>query len=406
MGSATDSRVTWTVADDQAHYEHATQELDTPLAIVDLAAFDTNLEDLARRAAGMPIRVASKSIRCRFLLERALAHKSTRGVLAYSLAEALWLYQQGVQDLVIGYPSVDRAGLRQLAEDAGAREQITLMIDSVEQLNLIDDVLGAGHAEVRVCIELDVSWRPAPRLHLGPRRSPVFTPEQAAALARTVAARNGFRLVGLMGYEGQIAGIGDADANPVKSALLRFVQDRSGAELNERRAAAVRAVRQITDLEFVNGGGTGSFESTLADPSITELAAGSGLIGPTLFDSYSRFRPRPAVLFALSVVRKPTPELATLYSGGYVASGQAGPSRLPSPYLPSGLRLLPMEGAGEVQTPVTGPAAARLRVGSRVWMRHAKAGELAERFTDYHVVVGDEIERTVPTYRGEGVNFG
>ncbi len=388
-------------------YDTATAGLEAPLAIVDLQAFDDNLEMLAARANGRPIRVASKSIRCRYLLDRALSHPATAGVMAYSLPEALWLYRNQVSDdILVAYPTVDAAALRELAADAKACAVITVMVDSVDHLDLIDKVLGPGHPPLRVCIELDVSWRPLPRVHIGPRRSPVFTPREAATLARAVVARDGFRLVGLMGYEGQIAGVGDNDGNAVKSAVMRWIQRRSAAELTERRTAAVRAVRAIADLEFVNGGGTGSLETTTEDPSVTEVTAGSGLIGPTLFDAYSRFRPRPAVLFALPVVRKPAPSTATLFAGGYIASGPTGPSRQPSPYLPSGLKLTALEGAGEVQTPVVGRAARQLAIGDRVWLRHAKAGELAERFDRYHVVVGDKLEETVPTYRGEGVNFG
>jgi D-serine deaminase-like pyridoxal phosphate-dependent protein len=257
-----------------------------------------------------------------------------------------------------------------------------------------------------VCLELDASWRPLPGAHVGARRSPVFTPRQAAELARIVLARKGFQVSGLMGYEGQIAGIGDTSGNGLKNAVIQWMQRRSAAELAKRRAAAVRAVRAVTELEFVNGGGTGSIESTGAEGVVTEIAAGSGLVGPSLFDGYSRFKPRPAVLFALPVVRRPSKNIATLFSGGYIASGPIGPSRLPTPYLPAGLELLPFEGAGEVQSPVTGKAARNLKLGDRVWMRHAKAGELAECFTDYHVIVGDRVERTVPTYRGEGKNFG
>lgn len=391
-------------------YDTATADLDAPVAVVDLAAFDDNAESLRHRARGLPVRVASKSLRCRALLERTLARDGFSGVLTYSLPEALWLCGQGVSDdLVVGYPSVDRHALRALARDERARAAVTLMIDSVEHLDFVEHAVGAelhrGSA-IRVCIELDVSWRPAPGVHVGPRRSPVFSPDQAAALAREVGERPGFRLVGLMGYEGQIAGVGDAESNPVWSLAVRLMQRLSADELADRRAKAVAAVREVTDLEFVNGGGTGSFETTAADRSVTELAAGSGLVGPALFDHYSRFRPRPAVLFALSVVRKPSPDMATLFAGGYVASGQAGPSRLPVPTLPEGLRLLALEGAGEVQTPVTGEAAASLAIGDRVWLRHAKAGELAERFDEYHLVAGDRRERTVPTYRGEGKNFG
>ncbi|HEY0637268.1 MAG TPA: amino acid deaminase/aldolase, partial [Pseudonocardiaceae bacterium] len=198
---------------------------------------------------------------------------------------------------------------------------------------------------------------------------------------------------------------GDAPPSaPVRGAAVRWMQRRSAAELAERRAAIVRAVRSLADLEFVNGGGTGSLERTAAEGVCTEAAAGSGLYGPTLFDAYTAFRPRPAALFALPVVRRPGPGLATVLGGGYIASGPAGSSRQPTPVHPAGLRLLGTEGAGEVQTPVAGAAADTLALGDRVWFRHAKAGELCERFDMLHLIGGD-ASTPVPTYRGEGHAF-
>jgi D-serine deaminase-like pyridoxal phosphate-dependent protein len=394
----------------------ATKQLEAPLAVVDLDAFDHNADDLLRRAAGRPIRVASKSVRCRFLLERVLARAGFTGIMGYSLPEALWLAGEWANtdlagtDILVAYPTVDHTALRALAADEHARRLITIMVDSVAHLDLVDAALGAGHPEIRVCLELDVSWRPLfgrDLAHVGTRRSPVFTPAQAAALAKVIRDRPGFRLVGLMGYEGQIAGLGDQPAgSPVLGAVLRWMQDRSSHELAGRRTEAVAAVAEYADLEFVNGGGTGSIETTGLDTSVTEVAAGSGLIGPTLFDNYRRFTPAPAVLFALPVVRRPRRRTATVFSGGYIASGPAGKDRSPTPYLPAGLSLIGTEGAGEVQTPVTGKAARDLRIGDRVWFRHTKAGELAERFTEYHVIEGDRLTTTVPTYRGEGRNFG
>ncbi|WP_370945923.1 amino acid deaminase/aldolase [Amycolatopsis sp. cg5] len=388
-------------------YDLATKDLDAPFAIVDLDAFDANADDLVRRAAGKPIRVASKSVRSRFLLERVLAKPGFEGLMAYTLAEALWHVEMGTtNDILVGYPTADHAALRALAASERARAAITIMVDSPQHLDLVDAALGSDHPEIRVCLELDVSWHPVPGVHIGSRRSPVFTARQAADLARTIVARKGFRLVGMMGYEGQIAGLGDTAGSGAKNAIVSWIQRKSAVELSKRRSAAVRAVRAIADLEFVNGGGTGSIESTGAESVVTEIAAGSGLIGPTLFDGYSRFQPRPAVLFALPVVRRPAKNIATLFSGGYIASGPTGPSRQPEPYLPEGLSLIGIEGAGEVQTPVTGKAARALRIGDRVWMRHAKAGELAERFDTYHVIIGDRVDRTIPTYRGEHKNFG
>ncbi|MGW4482701.1 amino acid deaminase/aldolase [Amycolatopsis sp. NPDC004368] len=388
-------------------YDLATKDLDPPFAIVDLDAFDANADDLLRRAGGKPIRVVSKSVRCRYLLERVLSRDGFEGLMCYSLAEAVWHVEQGTtRDIVVAYPTADHEALRRLAASAEARAAITIMVDSPEHLDLVDAALGHGHPDIRVCLELDASWRPLPGVHVGTRRSPLFTVKQAVSFARVIADRPGFVLKGLMAYEGQIAGLGDAAGGGVSNSVIGWMQRRSAAEISRRRGAVVRAVRDLADLEFVNGGGTGSIETTGAEPAVTEIAAGSGLVAPTLFDGYSRFHPRPAALFALPVVRRPARDVATLFAGGYIASGPAGASRVPSPYLPAGLKLLGFEGAGEVQTPVTGAAARDLRLGDRVWLRHAKAGELAERFDAYHLLRGDQLDRTVPTYRGEHKNFG
>jgi D-serine deaminase-like pyridoxal phosphate-dependent protein len=391
--------------------DQATKGLDPPLAAVDLTAFDHNAGDLVRRAAGLPIRVASKSVRCRALLDRVLDRPGYAGLLCYSLREALWLCAQGTSDdLVVGYPTADRAALASLAADPRARRTITLMADSAEQLDLVDEAVGSGHPELRVCLDLDASWRPLAgraAVHIGARRSPLHTPEQTAAFARTVLARPGFALAGAMSYEAQIAGLGDAPpGRPLRGAALRVIQRLSASELRERRGEAIRQVQALAPLEFVNGGGTGSLESTAADPAVTEVTAGSGLMGPTLFDAYRRFSPRPALFYALPVVRRPGGPVATLFSGGYIASGPPGRDRAPGLHWPAGLKLTGTEGAGEVQTPVLGPAAARLRVGDRVWLRHAKAGELAERFNDYYLAENGAPARPVPTYRGEGQCFG
>jgi D-serine deaminase-like pyridoxal phosphate-dependent protein len=392
-------------------YDRATADIDPPLALVDLGAFDRNAADMTRRAAGHPVRVATKSLRCRFLIERALATPGYQGVMCYSLAEALWLHAAGTSDdLLVAYPTVDRGALRALAADSRAGHHITIMTDSQAHLDVVDRVLGDGHPEIRVCLDLDVSWRPLarrPAVHVGTRRSPLHTPDQAVDFARAITRRPGFRLAGVMGYEGQIAGLGDAPpGHPVRARLIRLIQGRSMPELIRRRTETIRQIQALTSLEFVNGGGTGSLESTARDTSVTELTAGSGLVGPTLFDAYRRFSPEPALLFALPVVRRPGPGLATLFSGGYVASGTGTPDRLPRPHLPAGLGLTGAEGAGEVQTPVRGAAADQLRTGDRVWLRHAKAGELAERFREYHVLPEDGQLRAVPTYRGEGQCFG
>ncbi|MFF3963914.1 amino acid deaminase/aldolase [Streptomyces griseorubiginosus] len=390
-----------------AQLNKATEHLDPPFAVVDLDAFDANAADLARRAAGSAtIRLASKSVRSRALIRRAVQRQGYRGILAFTLPEALWLAEEHA-DVVIGYPTTDRTALRRLAADERAASRITLMIDSIGQLDFIDEAVGTSRPALRVCIDLDASLELAGgRLHLGPYRSPVHTPQQAAALARAIQDRAGFHLAGVMSYEGQIAGLGDNQpGSPLKRAAIRAMQRVSAHELADRRAAAIAAIEAVAPLEFVNGGGTGSIEQTAAEHAITEVGAGSGLYGPGLFDFYRRFRPQPAAYFVMSVVRRPTAKIATVLGGGWIASGPPGLDRQPTLSWPRGLRMNPMEGAGEVQTPLLGRAAHALRLGDHVWFRHAKAGELCERVNTLHLVSGTDAVDQVPTYRGEGHAF-
>jgi D-serine deaminase-like pyridoxal phosphate-dependent protein len=397
--------------DDLRRYNAATAHLEPPFAVVDLAALRANAADMARRAAGKPIRVASKSVRCRAVLEQALAAGGFRGILAFTLPEALWLAGRGTSgDIVVAYPTADQAALARLAGDPAAAAAITVMVDEPDHLDLIAKAAAAvpDPAPVQVCIDIDTSYQAlGGLLRAGARRSPVRTPAQAVALAREIVGRPGLRLAGLMAYEAQIAGVGDRPpGRPLYARAVRLMQARSAAELAARRAAIAGAVRAVAPLRFVNGGGTGSIERTAAEAAVTEIGAGSGLYQPWLFDSYRAFAGRPAALFALPVVRRPGPGVVTVAGGGYVASGPAHPSRLPQPYLPAGLRLDRQEGAGEVQTPLLGPAGQGLRLGDRVWFRHAKAGELCERFSELHLLDGDTVAATVPTYRGEGQCFG
>jgi D-serine deaminase-like pyridoxal phosphate-dependent protein len=405
---------------DYERLERATEGMEAPFALVDLDAMWWNADDMLRRAAGKPIRIASKSVRSRLLLERMLAHgPGYRGLLTFTLPETLWLAREGLEDMVVAYPTADRAATAELARLTDERPDTApvLMVDSPAHLDLIEaahrqaagPVAGGtgGGAPIRVALELDVGYWPlGGRLKIGPKRSPVRTPRQAADLAREITSRPRLRLVGLMAYEGHIAGLGDRPPGKrLQGRAIEWLQSRSAREIRSRRAAVVAAVSELADLEFVNGGGTGSLHGTTGEDTVTELAAGSGFFAPTLFDAYSSFRLRPAAMFAMPVVRKPAPSIATVLGGGYLASGAGEPSRVPSPHLPAGLSLDRFEGAGEVQTPVSGAAARDLRVGDRVYFRHAKAGELCERFETLLLVSGDRIVDEVPTYRGEGKTF-
>lgn len=375
----------------------ATTTLPAPLAVVDLAAFDRNADTLVGRAHGKPIRIATKSLRCRTLIERALARDGFGGLMCYSVREAIWWARAGHTNLLVAYPSVDVPALTQLVADPDLRAAVCVMVDSVELVDLIARDL-PDHRGLRVAVDVDSSLRLGP-VHLGVRRSPLREPEDVEAVVRR-ALEHGLAVVGLMFYDAQIAGLPDT------SPAVRQVKARSDAQLRTRRAEVVRAIRSLTELELVNGGGTGSLHVTGLDPALTELAAGSGLYAPVLFDGYDGLTLEPAAFFGCPVVRRPADDIVTVYSGGYLASGPPGWSRVPQPLEEQGLRLMRTEGTGEVQTPLKGAAAARISLGDRIWFRHAKAGELAERFTHLALVDGVAVVGEAATYRGEGQCFG
>jgi len=396
----------------RARYDAIFEAVPPPFAFVDLAAMRANADSMLAQAGGLPIRVASKSVRSVPVLRRIFdLSEGFRGILAFTLPEALWLAGQGFDDIVVAYPTADREAVRELVALAAAQpgRAPVPMVDDSPHLDMIEGAMGAGRTEVRVCMDVDAGWWPAGgRLaRIGPKRSPIHDPQRAARFAEEVSSRPGTALAGLMAYEGQIAGVGDdVEGQPLRSAAVRWMQSRSQDDLRERLPRVVAAVeRAAGPLAFVNAGGTGSLSRTAAAGTATELTAGSGFYAPHLFDNYRSLDLQPAAFFALPVVRRPAPGTVTALGGGYLASGTADELRLPQPYLPDGLRLDGQEGAGEVQTPLMGTAARRLRIGDRVYMRHAKAGELCERFASLYLVDGEQIVDEVPTYRGEGQAF-
>ncbi len=385
-------------------------EVEAPFAFVDLDAMWANSDSMLERAGGKPIRVATKSLRCRPLIEQIVARDPRfQGLMTFTLPETLWLAERGMENLLLAYPTANLEALGELALSAVASPGAApvVMVDCVDHLDLIESVLGSQAAPVRLCLDLDASlWAFGGRVKAGVLRSPVHSPEEAVALAEEIGRRDKLELVGLMAYEAQIAGLGDQiPGRPFRSRAIRSMKKKSRAEIAERRAEVTAKIREIAEIEFINGGGTGSLESTSAEEAVTEVTAGSGFFAPAQFDHYSHLSLRPAAGYALPVVRKPEPRVATALGGGYLASGPIDPGRMPVPWLPEGLEFEKDEGAGEVQTPLAGDVAESLKIGDNVYLRHAKAGELCERFESLILIEGDEIVDEVPTYRGEGETF-
>lgn len=385
-----------------------------PLAFVDLDSFDANVEYAAALAGkwGKTLRLGTKSLRCLPLMERILAHASSafRGFLTFTAEETLFLVSRGHDDFLLAYPTVQPTDMEILAELTKRGKQVATMVDCREHLNALNET-GKRHSLIlNACLEIDMAYRPfgADAVHLGLRRSPIRTPEQAVELVKYAKTLSNARIDSLMGYEGHIAGTNDdLPHQAMKNAVYRALKKASVRELSRRRAAVVGAVRsEGVPLRVVNGGRSGSLVSTLQDESVTEGTIGSGLYASGLFHHFREVKFQPSAFFALQVVRKPKEGMVTCAGGGYIASGAIERSKLPLPVMPVGLKYVDLEGAGEVQTPLVLPQGCpRLDLGDPVFFQHAKAGELCERFNEIILIQGGTIIDRVKTYRGEGFAF-
>ncbi|MFC4600145.1 amino acid deaminase/aldolase [Cohnella hongkongensis] len=380
-----------------------------PFAYVDRDLLDLNIRLIAETAGSKKVRIASKSIRSVEALRYLLAADARfQGIMCYSAAEAAFLAGQGFDDLLLGYPTWEASGIGRLVDLIGEGRRIVFMTDCPEHVERIERIARARGVRVPLCLDIDMS-SDYPGLRFGVWRSPLDEWENVRPVAERIVRSEWVRLEGMMGYEAQIAGVGDrVPGAAFKNGLIRLLKRRSIREVARRRREMADNLRSLgAELIFVNAGGTGSLASSREEETVTELTAGSGFYSPGLFDYYRDFRYAPAAGFAVEVVRKPRPGIVTCMGGGYVASGAADRSKLPQPFLPSGLSLMPLEGAGEVQTPLRGSRGSHmeLELGDPVFFRHAKAGELCERFDSLYVVSNGAVVDRYATYRGMGETF-
>ncbi|MFH1319665.1 MAG: amino acid deaminase/aldolase [Bacteroidota bacterium] len=392
---------------DYKYYKNVFIGQNMPFAFVDLDLLEENARQIVARARGKKIRVASKSVRCKYLLEKILElDDSFQGIMCFALPEAVYLSQQGFDDLLVAYPCMQEKYIEEVCMEVQKGKTILLMVDSTEHVERINIIAAKCNVVLPVCMDMDMS-SDFPGIHFGVWRSGITDKQQVMDLLSRVQESGNVKLDGIMGYEAQIAGVGDNyPCKSLKNAVVRFLKKRSIKEIRKRRKETVMAIRsEGVELRFVNGGGTGSLESTTAEDVITEVTVGSGFYASALFDNYSNFRHFPAAGFALEIVRKPKPNIYTCHGGGYVASGSAGTDKLPQPYLPEGMKLTNNEGAGEVQTPLIYQGKEKLSLGDPVFLRHSKAGELCERFDELLLVSQNKIIEKVKTYRGDGMCF-
>lgn len=377
-----------------------------PFAWLDLDAINENCRHISALTSGKKVRIVTKSIRSpnvlRFLFERGY---NFHGLMAYQASEAVFLSKQGFDDILVAYPSCQQVVIDAVAEQLSVGKSITCMADSIEHLHRLNNAGKALRVVMPCCIDVDMSLS-LPGLHFGVRRSPLNDSHKVASLLLAAKKFPFVNIVGYMGYEAQIAGVGDKiPGKHLQNSVLPLLKKQAmRAVLKRRKSINELFATMDLPLQIANGGGTGSMLFSSQDPSLNEVAVGSGFFAPRLFDFYHDLSLSPAAGFAMEVVRKPSPGYVTCAGGGFVASGSAGAEKLPQAWLPKGLYLDEQEGAGEVQTPLQGNTKL-LSPGAPVFFRHAKSGELCEHFNELVVMASGKVIDRWPTYRGLGQAF-
>lgn len=391
------------------YYNQLFKNLQLPLAFCNVDLLDKNITDIATRTDGKnkTIRIASKSVRCTYVLKRILdTNPIYKGIMCYTGREALFLSSQGFDDLLLGYPIVNKQEIEDICKATKNGKKIVLMVDCDEHLQLINEIAKQENVVQPLCIDMDMSTD-FPGIHFGVMRSPITTVEAAKKLINNFDKYENISLAGAMGYEAQIAGLGENNpANGIKNLVIPFLKKKSIIDYTKRRQEIVEYIKSKNHpLKIVNAGGTGSIESSKQEDWVTEITVGSGFYSPALFDYYKNFKHQPATGFAVQIVRKPKPNFYTCLGGGYIASGTTGIDKQPKPYLPENIKLTENEATGEVQTPCEYNGPESLNIGDTVIFRHSKAGEICERFNQLHLISNGKIIDIVPTYRGEGKCF-
>ena len=354
-------------------------DIPLPAAFVDLDAFDRNIDHFLqlrqRLAAQHSIRLATKSVRVPSLIQRVVDRGHPfRGLMCYAASEAWFLAEQGFDDLLLAYPTRQPADVALLRRIHDAGKCVRLVVDSLAAAEWVSQNMLGVSRPFELVLDVDMSYRlAAGRLHLGVRRSPVRTIGQVLQFLRAVDRLPSVRCRSLMAYEAQVAGL--PDRNPFRkpeAPLARVIRRRCASQVAQRRRSLADTLQdEGFALELFNGGGSGSVDTALAEPWLTEVTVGSGLLCSHLFSYYSNIAPQPACFFALPVVRASDPRYVTCAGGGYVASGEPGWDKVPLPCLPERVKLVRREGCGEVQTPLVLPTG--LQSGTR------RSGDLPPR---------------------------
>jgi len=387
-------------------FDDAFKDLERPFAWLHLDALDANIQYVQKQCGNQQIRIATKSVRSievlRYIQQRL---SNCSGFMSFTASETLYLLEQGFDNILIGYPVYEERAIEQIGQLVKQGRKVFFMVDDIAQAALLQKIASHQMITFEICLDINVStdykW-----LYFGTKRSPIDSLAKLNRLVDRLRQLPNIKVTGCMAYDAQIAGVTDATNAlfGMKDRFVRALKKRSIEGITTLRQQVVNYLRERFEIEIVNAGGTGSMHLLSEAPDITEITVGSAFYAPALFSNYQDLQLQPAAGFALRITRKFAHNVVVCHGGGYIASGVPENDRLPQFLEPDVYAYSSLEGAGEVQTPIIVKGREH-EIGDTIYFRHAKAGELCERFNELHTVRQGSYAGTFNTYRGDGKCF-
>jgi D-serine deaminase-like pyridoxal phosphate-dependent protein len=345
----------------------AKADLDTPALCLDLDFMEANIRAVADtcRQNGVGWRPHSKGHKVPAIAQAELAAGAI-GVTCAKLAEAEVMAAGGVRDILIANLVVGPQKVRRLVELRCLADPV-VCLDHIDQALPISRAMSEAGLRIRAIIEVDI----------GLRRVGVPPGEPTVRFAYELADLPGIEFAGIMGYEGHLLTIADADqkATQIREALATLVDTKEMLE-----AAGL-------PCPIVSCAGTGSYLYAVRQPGITELQAG----GAIFMDAFYRHKCNvPELNFALTVtttiVSRPTPERAIVDAGRKTLHGDFQPPIVVGRDDVRFGRLSAEHGELELS-----PSAQGLRIGDRLELVPGYADLTTVLHDQYYCFRGDKL---------------
>lgn len=281
-------------------------ELDTPALLLDLDAFERNVNKMAAffKDSQVRLRPHSKTNKCPIIARKQI-EAGAIGICCQKLGEAEVMVQGGIRDILICTEIVTPLKISRLVNLA-KHADLKVVVDDIQNARNLSEASQSKGIVLDVLIDINMGKNNRCGIDPGP---PVLE------FAQELAKFKGVRLRGLQGYEGYLMFV-----NPFEERKRECLEIMG--KLMDTKALLEKAG---FDIEIVSGGGTGTYMITGRYPGVNEIQAGSYIVMDAKYVTVEGVDFESALSILGTVISRPSKDRAVLDVGFKSASTDAGP---------------------------------------------------------------------------------